>query len=555
MDNADDSHASDASKVSIDQRVVVPAFGLGRFAPFNWERLPHSTGIRVFWGRMAGWLVVLACVGWLLLATAFYGFVKYRRGFTDVSFQHMLLLPWKLNDYRRAKGEFLIKEGLGLAEKQEWRPAFDVLRTGLAAVPDHLEARVLVARIYLMAGRPDMVRTLLIEGLAYHANQLDYLREVLSYFISIQADETVIAVTTDLRTRLAADSEAGRLVSTALAFSYFYTDRSVEAEEVLRETRLLGAAKGQLLLARIEWERGRRDEARMKLRELNAQVPQDNEIYRTLLDYLREEMRWAEVRRVSLLQQFAMPERAEPYIDFIVACADEGDRVALEKAEKVFFEKFSEDVPALLKLGEEMGRRGWVQVVEKVVMRCRALRRERAEAEILLLLVHLSRGDYAEVLSEAARLSVEAAKWPERQRLVMGGLKAAALYGRGEELEAEPWVKRLCETRLLPATLFTALAEQLEKAGQGGAARRVLLHAVEVDPLHQPALVMLLRSALAAQELGDTVPLIERLLTMRKPPADLLAGLARGLGSDRYLLLPGRVKVQAEIRARLGGGR
>jgi cytochrome c-type biogenesis protein CcmH/NrfG len=116
-------------------------------------------------------------------------------------------------------------------------------------------------------------------------------------------------------------------------------------------------------------------------------------------------------------------------------------------------------------------------------------------------------------------------------------------------------VRRLCETRLLPATLFTALAEQLEKAGQGAQARRVLRHAVEVDPLHQPALVMLLRSAVASQELGDTVPLIERLLTMRKPPADLLAGLERGLGSDRYLLLPGRVKVQEAIGGRLSGGR
>jgi tetratricopeptide (TPR) repeat protein len=554
MDNADDFLAPDTTKVSLDQRVIVPAFGLGRFAPFNWERLPHSTGVRLFWGRIAAWLVVLACVGWLLLATVLYGFVKYRRGFTDVSFQHMLLLPWQLDDYRRAKGEFLIKEGLDLAEKQEWRPAFDLLRTGLAAVPDHLEARVLVARIYLMAGRPDMVRTLLIEGLAYHANQLGYLHEVLGYFISIQADETVIAVTTDLRTRLPADSDEGRLVSTALAFSYFYTDRPIEAEAVLRESRLAGTAKGQLLLARIEWEQGGRAEARAKLRALHAQVPQDNEIYRTQLEYLREEKRWAELRRVSLLQQFAMPERAEAYVDFIAACADEGDEQARAKAEGAFLEKFSGDMPALLKLGEEAARAGRVEVVEKVVARFRALGREVADAEMLLLLTHLERREYDAVLSATARLSAEAAKWPERQRLVMGGLKAAALYGRGEELEAEPLVRRLCETRLLPATLLTALAEQLEKAGQGEQARRVLRHAVEIDPLHQPALVMLLRSALAAQELGDTVPLIERLLTMRKPRAELLAGLDRGLGSDRYLLLPGRVRVQEEIGRRLGGG-
>lgn len=555
MDNSDDSLAPDTSKVSLDQRVIVPAFGLGRFAPFNWERLPHSTGIRVFWGRMAGWLVVLACVGWLLLATAFYVFVKYRRGFTDVSFQHMVLLPWKLDDYRRAKGEFLIKEGLELAEKQEWRPAFDLLRTGLAAVPDHREARLMTARIYLMAGRPDMVRTLLIEGLAYHGDQLDYVRESLGFFFGLQADDTVITLTSELRSRLEAGSPARRMAVTALAYAYFNRDRLDEATALLGEERLLGTPEGRFVTARVAWERGRKDDALGQLRELTAQVPDDYEIYRTLVYYLNEERRWSEVRRAALSRQFAVPDKPEAYVDYIAACAAEGDEPARVAAEAAYWEKFAGDVPALLRLAEPAARAGRVEVVEKVVARCRALGREVADAEMLRLLAHLERREYDAVLSATARLSAEAAKWPERQRLVMGGLKAAALYGRGEELEAEPWVKRLCETRLLPATLFTALAEQLEKAGQGGAARRVLLHAVEVDPLHQPALVMLLRSALAEQELGDTVPLIERLLTMRKPPADLLAGLSRGLGSDRYLLLPGRVKVQAEISARLDGGR
>jgi cytochrome c-type biogenesis protein CcmH/NrfG len=132
-------------------------------------------------------------------------------------------------------------------------------------------------------------------------------------------------------------------------------------------------------------------------------------------------------------------------------------------------------------------------------------------------------------------------------------LKAAALYGNGQEAEAEPLVRRLCETRLLPATMFTALAEQLEKAGQGLQARRVLRHAVDVDPLHQPALVMWVRRALAAGELGDAVELIERLLTMRKPPADLLAELERELRSDRYLMQPGHVKVHGEIARRQHG--
>jgi predicted Zn-dependent protease len=551
MDNAESSLAPDASKVSLEERVIVPAFGLGRWAPFNWERLPHSTGIRLFWGRLAAWLVVLGCVGWLLLASAAYGFVKYRRGFTEVSFHHMLLLPWKLDDYRRAKGEFLIGEGLALAEKQEWRAAFGLLRTGLAAVPDHREARLMTARFYLMAGRPDMVRTLLVEGLAYHGDQLDYLRQSLGFFFGLQADDTVITLTSELRSRLAAESPARRMAVTALAYAYFNRDRLDEAVALLGEERLLATPEGRFVTARVAWERGRKAEAIGQLRELTAQVPEDLEIYRTLVYYLTEEKTWGEVRRAALSRQFALPDKPEAYVDFIAACAAEGDTAGREAAEAAFLEKFADDVPALLKLGEAAARAGRVEVVERVVARCRALGREQADAEMLRLLAHLERREYDRVLSAVARLSAESANWPERQRLVMGGLKAAALYGRGEELEAEPWVRRLCETRLLPAVLFTALAEQLAQAGQGAQAQRVLRHAVELDPLHQPALVMLLRVALEAGELGNHVGLIERLLTMRKPPAELLAGLERALGSDRYLMLPGRVRVQEEIAARL----
>jgi tetratricopeptide (TPR) repeat protein len=553
MDNSSQPTPPDATKVSPDHNEVEPAFGLGRWAPFHRERLQHSTGIRVFWRRVVVWAVVLLCVTWLALASAAYGFVKYRRGFTEVSFQHMLLLPWKLDDYRRAKGEFLIKEGLALAEKQEWRAAFNLLRTGLLAVPDHREARLMTARLYLMAGRPDRVRELLIEGVAFHGDQLDYLREALGFFFGLQADDTVMELTRELRTRLAAGSEARRMAVTALAYAYFNRDRLDEAVAVLREERLLATPEGRFVTARVTWERGQKEDALGQLRELTAEVPVDEEIYRTLVVYLNEERRWREVRRAALARQFALPEKPEAYVDFIAACDAEGDMAARVAAEEAFWETFSDNVPALLKLAEPAARAGRVELVERVVARCRALGRDEADAEMLLLLARLERREYRQALSAVERLSVEAAKWPERQRLVMDGLKAAALYGNGQEAEAEPLVRRLCETRLLPATMFTALAEQLEKAGQGAQARRVLRHAVDVDPLHQPALVMWVRRALAAGELGDAVELIERLLTMRKPPADLLAELERELRSDRYLMQPGHVRVHGEIARRKHG--
>jgi hypothetical protein len=154
---------------------------------------------------------------------------------------------------------------------------------------------------------------------------------------------------------------------------------------------------------------------------------------------------------------------------------------------------------------------------------------------------------YPAVIAQCIDLGAVVLKWPERQRLVLGGLRAAALYGLKQDAEAEPLVRRLWESRALPAPVLAALALQVERVGHRLEARRILRQAVTIDPLNQPALVSLLRSSLVDNDLQEVSGWIERLLSMRNPPADLLVGLSRGLGSDKYLYLPERQRTQAAI--------
>ena len=547
MDNADLPTPPDASKVSAEAREVSPGLGLGRWAPFQYERSADATAVRLFWGRIMVWLLVLGGIGWVSLASGAYAFVKYRRGFSEVSYGHMLLLPWKLEDYRRAKGEFLIRQGLELAERQEWRAAFGLLRSGLPAVPEHREARLMVARIYLMAGRADMTRSTLADGLRHHGDEVEYLRQVLGFFFGLQADDTVIGLTDELRGRLEAGSAAWRMANTARAYAFFNRDRHAEAVAVLEEAKLLGTPEGRFVLARIDWEEGRRDAATTRLRELTAQVPEDFEIYRTLVHYLREQKRWGEVRTAAVARQLALPERVEAYVDFIAACGDEGDDVRREEAERAFLTRFAGEAEALLKLGEEAARAGRVEVAKAVEGRCRELGRGEADAGLLVVTALLARGDAAgavgwsdELVKGAGAGGGGGEAWTERARLVLGGLRAVAFYATGREAEAEPLVRRVCDTRVLPATVLLALAERLEGAGRRVEAQRVLSHAVEVDPLNQATLAMLMRGMLADGKTEEALERVERLLGMRKPPAELLARLARTLESDLYLFLPGR---------------
>ncbi|HEY9249959.1 MAG TPA: hypothetical protein VIO38_12545, partial [Rariglobus sp.] len=233
--------------------------------------------------------------------------------------------------------------------------------------------------------------------------------------------------------------------------------------------------------------------------------------------------------------------------DFIAACEDEGDEVRRAEAETAFLARFRDDAQGLLKLGEEAARTGRVETARRVEARCRESGRAEVDAGLVLMTALLVHGEPAGALALGEALAPRVAGTGERLQLILGGLRAVALYGLGRDAEAEPLVRRVCETRLLPGAVLVALAERLEGVRQHAQAQRVLRHAVEVDPLNQPSLVSWMRGLVADGQTEEALAQVDRLLAMRKPPADLLAELGRRLDSDLYLFLPGRERGRVAI--------
>jgi tetratricopeptide (TPR) repeat protein len=522
--------------------------GLGPFAPYQKERMAHETVFRLFWGRVIAWLIIVVVTGWLGLAGALYYFIKTKRGFDEVPFSLVLSLPWRLDEYRRAKGEYMLKRGLAAAEDQKWREAFYFLRAALPSVPEHEEARMIVARVYLMAGRPDQAQEVLVEGIPHHRARVDYLRTVLGFLFGQQADEAVVALARELADDDEGDTAFRRMVFTAEAYAHFNRNRFIEAEEVFSRAGLVGTPEARFVAARIAWERGRREVALASLRELQAQVPDDTEIHRTLVYYLNEAGRASELRRVGLAMQLARPERPEGYLDFLTGLAADGETEAVAEAEADYLGRFENNAPALLRLAERAATAGRAASVEAVLERLRAIGAKEAEpATLLLAEARLEAGD----LPAVGAMPPGPETWSEASRLVLEGLRAVALLRLGRELEAEALLWRVTESRRLPAHAAVALAGRWQAAGRAEAARRLLERAVEIDPLHQPALVALLRDAVARRELEDKGELATRLATMRKPPEDLMVALAAAFGSDSFMFQADRMATIQALEARL----
>jgi Tfp pilus assembly protein PilF len=488
----------------------------------------------------------LAVAGWI------YYFMKVERAFTEVRYTQVLQLPWSWAEFQRAKADYWVRQGLALARLGQYRDAYDLLRAGVPDAPENTEARIELARIYLMAGRNDFARDLLVDGLEHNADKFDYVRSVLGFLFSQQADEVVVNLMWKLIETNPPESKLHQLARSAQAIAFFNRDRFADAEKTLKDGGLLANPQSLLLLARIAWERGLRETALLQLRALHRSFPDDDDIYGNLVAHLRQAGENAEIRRLSIDRQIKYPDRTDAYLEFLSVAQAPREQARRDEAERDFLAYFAADEPALLKLSEYASQNGRVALAEEILSRCRSIGKGVKSAASAVLSANLEAGDYARALARADAFGAEDLSWTEPQRDILSGLRMVALYGLGKEVEAAPELGRLLESHSLSAQSATALATRFQRMGLPDAALKLLRRAVELDALYQPALVALLRAEQSARDMAELRPLVERLPTLRKPPADLLAQLRATFESDRYLYLPKRAELVAKLAPRGG---
>jgi hypothetical protein len=170
-----------------------------------------------------------------------------------------------------------------------------------------------------------------------------------------------------------------------------------------------------------------------------------------------------------------------------------------------------------------------------------------AVANFLPILALLETARYREAELNCLHLTKAVLSWSERDRLVLGGLRGIALYGLNADVEAEPLLRRVWESNVIAPKVLIVLATKLQKIGHPIEAKRVLLKAVELDPLDEVALVSLLNVSVTLDKLEDVVPKVSKLLTMRKPSKDLLVCVALALTKDKYQKIPGVATVVKDV--------
>ncbi len=544
-------HSDAKQRNDYSNRPVPTVRGWKRLLPIRLQRTNRGTRLKIAWKQAAVTFVLLLALGWTSLATGAYLFVKYRRGFPDVNFVHMLLYPMKKDAYRASRGDYLVAQGKKLLEDKKYREAFESFVSGLSLAPGNRDGRLMLAQFYTTWQRPDRAERLLVSGLTYHSDDDEYLQTVFTFLLQRQSDFEVIDITADLLAVVpepVAMDDRLRLVVLARATAFFHRGNYDAAEELLTQYKIQDSPDAQLLQIRIDWDRGEREIALAKLAEISALAPENEQIYAQYAAYLREIGRDGEMRRLALLRQIAYPDRPRPRIDLLYLYSKAGDEVSVKRGVDELFTDFNDSTEALVALADFAANTGRPELARRVYEFTKERHLAWEGPALMIVEAHVVAKQYRAALAACDQLIKENPEWGKRFQSVFNGLQAIANYGLNDEEAANLFLGNFLNQPGVRADNLVAVSNRLISVGAKRQARQVLDQAVRTDPLNQGALSSLIRIDLDAGH-ADTVAVhLRTLMGMRKPPLDLLQTAYQKLGSDRFIFVPDRTELLNELR-------
>lgn len=539
-----------SAKLTASSTRSAPVTGWRRLLPFTVQRTSKGMRLRVAWRQALLSLVVAALLVWVGGATAAYLVVKYRHGFAGVEFAHMLFYPSKKEEFRVARGDFIIAEAKEQMKEQKFREAFYSLRVGSSLSPGNRDGRMLLAQFYVVWQRPDLAQKLLSEGLEANKADREYLQTVFSFLLQRQADGEVIAVTERLLKEAGAAPEIDeriRLIAMARATALFFRGNYDAAEDTLREYRLAESPDGQILGLRIEWERGEQEAALARLQALTEQIPENEQVYAQYAAYLRETGRDDELRRLCVLRQLSYPDRPRARIDLLYLYDKAKDAGSVETGIAELFRDFPDNGEVMLALADFAANTGRPALARRIYEYCKEHNLPWEGPALMTVEAHVVAKQYREALEACRQMIKENPEWGKRFYSVFNGLQAIANYGLGDIEAAQLFLNNFLNQAGVRADNLVAVSNRLMSVGAKDQARQVLVQAVKADPLNQTALVGLIKLDLELGQADTLSANLRTLLTMRKPPRELLENAYNRLASDRFLFAPGRSSLLDEL--------
>jgi Tfp pilus assembly protein PilF len=528
-----------------------PWLGLRRIAPFQTEHNADGEKIRIFWLRLAAWIVSLVVIGWLGVTGVAFLFIKYQREFSTVQYEHLFLYPWKKDDYRQARCRFLLEKGKAQLADKKYLEAFNNIRLGLLEVPEDTDARINIVQFYIALKRYDLAERTLAEGLEFNIDEHDYVMTYFRFLFGQQRDDRAIEISRQIQASNPKNSSVRHTLIMAEASAHYFRGRYTKAMATIKGEIAAGASDAILLSAQIKWQLGEKDKALSILSDLSRRdLKELAEIYRIRVEYFKQLGRLSDVRRLAVLRQVEHPEDPIGFLDEITTCDPATETVRLAGAIAEFFNRFPDSAPAMNGLAEIAASTGQVDLAWRVYRQCKAKDLAWLPSATAVIESNLVAKRFADALTAIQTVVTDNEEWAKANGTQFDAFRSIANYGLGDKSLSELQLQNFLNDKQANPASFYPVAVQMARVGALDQARTILAAAVKANPLDQASLTRLVELDLEQLDTQSLVINTDRLLVMRKPEPDFLRKIQSTLQSDRYIF-EGSDALLQKISARL----
>ncbi|MEX0331628.1 MAG: tetratricopeptide repeat protein [Puniceicoccaceae bacterium] len=509
----------------------------------------NSVRIRVRWGRVAIFLMVLGLLGWFAKSWALYIFFKNVRGFEDVAFTDMVLFPLNRTNVRVQQGDYQIEQAKAALEREDYRRAYALLREGVARSSANLEGRMLLAQIY--AGwRPELASELLVEGIEYGKEDPRYISLMLRLLLAQKQDDQVLEMTETLMAEEPAE-DVERILAVSRLRSAMLNGKFDIVREVIEETDLENTYDGLMLGVEVYERTDRIDLAISVLMSAINSMPRENAdplINRLRTLFQKREM-YEQAREVALELVIRKPLEWRPRVALIDVLSASEMYERRDREIAALIKEHRNDEQAMTALARLAAEYGNVEAATRLYEIALENGYSLGLFSLTLAEAQIQNGEYEEAIDLCNELIREDPTWMLNSESTFNAIRSLAYYGYGDEELGNLYLRNFIDSkRANPTQLFSA-ARRFRENGLTEQARMILQEAYLRDPKNEQILATLIDLEMDLGVFFSLTEHLNALFELRRPDYALIESIQSRLQSDRFLYTENRTGLLESLEA------
>ncbi len=559
------------------------------------RRANGSIYVKLRWGRITIALLVFAVLFWFSFFSVAY--LVRRNNYPNISFWKTQMLPFRIAEDRKERGNYQIGAGIelfeslpGLSQKgvsqkiiqDKFAQAFGLISTGLGRAPENLEGRVFLSDIMSQQfNRPDRAADILKDGIKYGKNDIQYVTKTLKTLSTLNENESVVEIAQDIL-KTSEDKLIRNQAAFFLATSYNYMSDFDEAESILEKYELTKIPEGIILYSSVLWDKGEKQQSIAQLKAISAELDKmlrlkntDPRFDATVESRIKERQsivygllskRYGELDDYDNAIFYAQmryaiaPENYQSSVDLISALLKAKKTQEAQPIINEFFRKFvpnSKDsfsqenrmtaIQSLSALIDTAANNGNLSLAKRIYTEMLCSEMPMSNASLMLLSAFIVSKDYNGAIRYSEDITSENPNWLKPVEVTFSGLQAVAYYGAKDFQKGDVYLNQFKAVSNLRIQAVTTVSRQLRNIGAYEQARALLLEAYRRNNTRQELISELVR---VDAQLGivDNLPnYIRVLLKARRPSSEVVLMAYDNFSSDRCLFVPGRDSLLGEL--------